>query len=289
MSDVFREVDDEVRREKASEFWKRYGKIVVGVALVIVIGVGGLRLWDYWQDRQAANLGDRFAAAIALAEEGDTEGAELAFAAISDESLGGYPLLARLAAAAEQARGGDVDGAITAYRSVAADADGPLADLARLRAAYLMVGRSDSDAIMNTLASAVGEDSPFYLSAQEVLGLEAWSREALDVAETHFLAILAAANPPTGLRSRAEIMLDLIAGSGGTAPTVEPLPAPTVTAPALTAPILETPVLTAPTPIAPDADPLPETEPAPLEAIPSEAAPGAPANDDALIGDETDR
>ncbi len=271
MSDVFREVDEEVRRQRASEFWKRYGTIVMVVVAVIVVGIGGWRLWDYWQDRQAAALGDRYAAAIALAEGGDPEGAQAAFVALSDESLGGYPILARLAAAAEQARAGDVEGAADAYRAIADEADQPLADLARLRAAYLMVGRDDADAIMAALGQTADPGNAFHLSAQEVLGLEAWSREDTEVANTHFLAILSAPNPPTGLRSRAEIMLDLIAGSGGTAPDVEPLAS--TSQPTLTAPVLETPILTAPMETPPTPDPQPEVEPAPLTAIPSDAAP----------------
>ena len=246
MSDVFREVDEEVRRERASELWKRFGPMIVGVALVIVVGIGGWRLWDYWQDQEAAALGDRYAAAIAQAESGDAEGAQAAFAAIAAEGSGGYPILARLSAAAEQAKTGDVEGAAAAYRAIAEDADGPMADLSRLRAAYLMVGRESSDAIMAVLGRTADQDNAFYLSAQEVLGLEAWGREDLEVANTHFLAIVSAPNPPQGLRSRAEIMLDLIAGSGGTAPSLEPL---------ATAPAQQTPTLTAPTPAAPEAAP----------------------------------
>ena len=249
MSDVFREVDDEVRRERASEFWKRYGTIVIVVAALIVVGIGGWRLYDYWQDQRAAAFGDRYAAAIALAEAGDDDGARAAFAALAADSAGGYPVLARLAAAAEQAKAGDVEGAAAAYRAVAAEADGPMADIARLRAAYLMVGRDSTDAVMAVLGRTVDQNNAFYLSAQEVLGLEAWSREDMAVAETHFLAVLSAPNPPQGLRSRAEIMLDLIAGSGGTPPNVAPLPA----APAPSA--FETPTLTAPQ-IAPQAAPV---------------------------------
>ena len=164
MSDVFREVDDDIRRERASEFWKRYGTIVIVVAALIVVGIGGWRLYDYWQDQRAAAFGDRYAAAIALAEAGDDEGARAAFAALAADSAGGYPVLARLATAAEQAKAGDVEGAAAAYRTVAAEADGPMADIARLRAAYLMVGRDSTDAVMAVLGRTVDQNNPFYLS-----------------------------------------------------------------------------------------------------------------------------
>ena len=41
MSDIFREVDEEVRREKLNQLWERHSNLIVAVALLIVLGVAG--------------------------------------------------------------------------------------------------------------------------------------------------------------------------------------------------------------------------------------------------------
>ena len=51
MSDesLFREVDEEVRREQA-KLWDRYGTLLVAVSLLVIIGVAGWKGWQqYWE------------------------------------------------------------------------------------------------------------------------------------------------------------------------------------------------------------------------------------------------
>ncbi|NJL09061.1 MAG: tetratricopeptide repeat protein, partial [Methylacidiphilales bacterium] len=57
MSDIFREVEEEVRREKLRALWDKYGGLVLALAVAIVIGVAGWRGWEWWQHRQAEAAG----------------------------------------------------------------------------------------------------------------------------------------------------------------------------------------------------------------------------------------
>ncbi len=41
MADIFREIDEEVRRDKAAELWKKYGWVVTALAVLVVVGVAG--------------------------------------------------------------------------------------------------------------------------------------------------------------------------------------------------------------------------------------------------------
>ncbi len=45
MSDIFREVEEEVRREQAKKLWDRYGAYVIGVAVLLVAVTAGYRGW----------------------------------------------------------------------------------------------------------------------------------------------------------------------------------------------------------------------------------------------------
>ena len=76
MSDVFREVDEEVRREQLKKLWDRYQYLIVGVVLLVVVGVGGWRVHEWQQTQQADRLGSQFENAIALADAGKNDEAE---------------------------------------------------------------------------------------------------------------------------------------------------------------------------------------------------------------------
>ena len=57
MSDIFREVDEEVRREQLKKLWDQYGNYLVALAVLIVVGIGGWRAYDWWETRKAAEAG----------------------------------------------------------------------------------------------------------------------------------------------------------------------------------------------------------------------------------------
>ena len=54
MSDIFQEVDEEVRREKLQQLWERHSNLIIAVALLVVLAVGGWRGYEYWENQKAA-------------------------------------------------------------------------------------------------------------------------------------------------------------------------------------------------------------------------------------------
>ncbi len=272
MADIFHEIDEDLRRERLSRIWSRYGAYIVALVVVVLLGVAGWRGYEWYRTQQAEAAGARFAAALRLAGEGKHEEAEKAFAAIAADGTGGYRVLARFRAAAELAAT-DKPAAVAAYDGLANDtALDPLArDVARLRAGYLLVDTAplaDIEARMKPLDTDTG---PFRHSAREILGLAQYRAGDLAAATKTFETILADPETPPGLRQRAELMRGLAAG--GPAPEIAPAPA-AVIAPA---PTLDAPTLQLPTPM-PDAPAAPEAG-APETAAPGAAAPaeGTPA------------
>src|ERR1700682_3335083 len=83
VSDIFNEVDEEVRREQLKKLWDRYGNYIVALAFLVVAAVaagGAWRGYKYWEPRRAAEAGAAYDAAARLAEEGKHDEAESAFA-----------------------------------------------------------------------------------------------------------------------------------------------------------------------------------------------------------------
>src|SRR5258708_37882091 len=70
VSDIFTEVDEEVRREQLKKLWERYGNYVVAAVILVVAAVAAWRGYDYWQIRKAAETGAAYHAAARLAEGG---------------------------------------------------------------------------------------------------------------------------------------------------------------------------------------------------------------------------
>lgn len=223
MSDIFREVDEDLRREQFKKIWKRYGNYIIAVAVLIVVVVAGYRLWEYWQARQAEQSGDDFLAAIELAEAGEAAQAEAALNAVVTEGSGEYPALARMRAAALKANTGDTTGAVAGFDEVAGDASvpEPLRTVARIRAAMLLVDSASFGDIAERIGSLAGDDGPYRNAAREVLGLSAFRAGNYDGARGYFEAI--AADPTAGgnVGTRTRLMLDLIRARQG-----EPAAAP---------------------------------------------------------------
>lgn len=220
MSDIFREVEEDIRREQLRRLWDRFGVYVLLVAFVIVAATAGWRGWLWYSERQAAAAGERYYQALDLAQAGSRDRAAGELERIAAEG-GPFAGLARLRAAAELAATGDRDGAAAAYDAMAGDRsmDGLMRDLARIRAGYLMVDTVSRAQIEERIGSLAGEGAPWRHSAREILGLAAYRDGDHAGATEWFDRILGDRETPAGMRARAELMLNLMA-SDGAAPEV---------------------------------------------------------------------
>jgi hypothetical protein len=273
MADIFNEIDEDLRRERLGKIWSRFGSYIIGLAVLIVIGVGAWRGYEWWQTREAAASGARFAAALKLSEEGKHTEAQAAFAKIAKDGTSGYRILARFRAATELAYT-DKAAAVAAYDALANENGvDPLArDVARIRAGLLLVDTAplaDIEARMKPLDTPTGA---FRNSAREILGLAQYRAGDYDAATKTFETLLADGELPPGMRQRAELMRTLAAaGAPPAASTAPALPVPNAPVlPVPTAPVLP-PALEMPT--LPGASPIPEGSLTP----PAPAAPEAPA------------
>ena len=168
MSDIFREVDEALQREKASKFWKQYGPTLVLAAIVLVLATAattGYRTWDTWRDKQETSK------LVNAAEEKDTAAAmEKAAAGTRD----GHKVVALLNAAGMHAGKKDFAKAADLYGQAASDGSAPqdLRDLANIlysRSALLAAGDRAPDyktQIEKLLPIAKNNNSAFQLQAK---------------------------------------------------------------------------------------------------------------------------
>ena len=214
VSDIFREVDEEVRREQLKKLWDRYGNYVVAAAILLVAAVAAWRAYMWWEAKKAVETGAAFEAATTLAEAGKRGEAEAAFAKIAADGTAGYRHLARMREAAEFAQS-DAKAAIAAYDQIAADrAVGPvLQDLAALRAAALLIDTGALDEAQRRLEPLAANDRTFRHTAREFLVLAAWRAGDTAAAKRWFDLITTDAQTPAATRSRVEMLMALGAGA----------------------------------------------------------------------------
>jgi hypothetical protein len=215
VSDFFNEVDEEVRREKLKQVWDRYQALIVGGAILIIIGVGGWRLYQWYEAKQAAEAGAAFNIAMKLAAEGKHAEAQTAFAKVAEQGTAGYRDLARLQAAAELAHS-DPKAAVERYDALAADTRMPqtLRDLAGVRAGLILVDTAPYDDMRRRLEPLAANDRAFRNTARELLALSAL--RAGNQAAARQWADMIAIDPgaPAQLRQRVQMLMALAGDPG---------------------------------------------------------------------------
>ena len=224
---LLREVEEDLRRERYQRFWDQYGVYVLVGALLIIVGVGGVKYWDYWSAKQAAQSGEKFVAALDLSREKKTDGAAKILSEFAENGPGGYGVLASFRLAVQMAKSGQTAAAVEAYDKIAEDrgVSKVLQGYARIRAVMLVLDTASWTEIENRLNDLTKDDNPWRGTARELIGLSAYKAGKLDKASEQFSAILAGGGTTPGLRQRAEMMLGLLlAGRKSVKPDASPTP-----------------------------------------------------------------
>jgi len=211
VSELFDEVDEEVRREQLKKLWDKYSIYFIALMVLIVAAVGGWRGYQYLEAKKAAEAGAAFEQAVELSEQDKHADAETAFAELAAKAPSGYRTLARLRAAAETAARDPKAGA-KMYDDIAADRSvgGEWQDLAKIRAAGLLVDSASYADIQQRLESSATPKSTFRHSAREMLALSAWRNNDTAAARKWLDVIAEDGETPPGLRSRAEALQALL-------------------------------------------------------------------------------
>jgi hypothetical protein len=212
VSDIFKEIDEELRRENFAKLWARYGYYVIGFVIVVVLVTGVGVAWRQYQARLAADEGERYQVALDLLHQNKLREASAAFAALAQDSAR-RGVLARFEEAAILVHGGDTLGATARYEAIAADAavDPALRDLATIMAAQYGLAKTDPKQIVSRLQPMADSAGPWQPSALELTALaqlKAGDRKSAHATYQRLADNLAA---PQGMRSRAAEMVAALA------------------------------------------------------------------------------
>jgi hypothetical protein len=211
VSELFDEVDEDVRRDQLKKLWEQYSVYLVAGALLIIAAVGGWRGYEYLEAKKAAEAGAAFDKAVELSEQNKHAEAEAAFIGLAAKAPSGYRVLARLRAAAEAANR-DPQAAAKMYDDIAADRSvgAPERDLAKVRAAGLLLESTTYPNMLQRLEPATAPGSTFRHTARELLALSAWRANDTTAARQWLDMIANDGETPPSVRSRAEALQALL-------------------------------------------------------------------------------
>ena len=217
MVDIFDEVEEDLRADRAKLLLKQYGPALVGAAVVIVALVAGWRAWQWYNTRQTAAVADSYLAAMKIADtqKGDARKAAVPdFLAVAAKGGPSYRSLARLQAAALKADAGDLAGASALWDQVAADgsADPLLRDLANLQWALHQIDTADPATVQARLDPLAAPNNPFHGLATEGLAMLELRRGHDDKARDLLRSLAQDVTAPENLRQRAQSLLGPLGG-----------------------------------------------------------------------------
>ena len=212
MTDLFREVEEDLRREQFSNLWEKYSTVVIGLAVAVVLIAAAIVGWRAWSHSQRAEASIRLGEVVKEAEKASPEEAAAAFAALADETSGGYKTLARLHEADRLLEADKRTAAMNIYEDVAAGrAPDIIRGMATVKAGLIAVDTASYDDMKARMEPLLNEESPWRQNALELLALAAMREGAWADADSNVQAIIEDQTVPSGLRDRAHVIQALVA------------------------------------------------------------------------------
>lgn len=213
MTDFFREVEEDYRRDQAIELWKRYQNWIIGAAVLVVLATAAWRVNIYYRSKADAAAGARFETALQMLRDGKSAQAIAAFNALGKDAPKGYMALARLVSA-DQTALHDPKAGIKAYEALVNDPvlNPQLKAVARLRAAFLQIDRLGPKEFQQKYNAFAGPGEPYANSYRELLALSALKSGDEAAAGRWLDQIITDPSAPQSLRRRADAFLALVQG-----------------------------------------------------------------------------
>lgn len=221
MVDIFDEVDEELRAERAQQLLKRYGGLIIAAALLIVGVAAGWQAWRWYQTRQDQAAAVEYLTAMNLVESpagvsnaARNSAAIAMFDKLETTAPEGYRTLARLRGAAAMAASGDLPRALALWDQVAGDssADPLLRDLANLMWVEHQIDSGDPAVLQARLKTLAAPENAWHTLAEEQLALLDMRLGKPDDAKTILRRLAQDTTAPNGVRGRANILLSRLGG-----------------------------------------------------------------------------
>lgn len=206
ISETFlREVDENLRRDRARDFLKAYGGWLIAAVILFLAASGGFIWWTQHKQQQAEGQVEQLAEIYRNVGAGNLAKAPGQLDALADSSSKAVRASALFTRAAVAIQQNDLKLATAKYRELAADSSLPQAyrDAATIRQTALEFDQLKPDEVIARLAPLTRPGEPWFGSAGEMTALALVKQGKKAEAGRLFAQIAKDTNSPDTLRARA--------------------------------------------------------------------------------------
>lgn len=200
-----REVDEELRRERLSTLFARYGWWIIAAVVLFLAAIGG---WIWWQNEKAERAAAQAQALIEAMEAiqaGNREAALPLIEELAQSDIEGYRAAALFARANAQIAAGETDAAAATLGEIAAEEglDEPYRNAALVRQTALQFDALPPAQVIQRLRPLAEPESPWFGSAGEMVAIAYLQLNQPERAGPIFAAIAQDEEVPASIRTRA--------------------------------------------------------------------------------------
>jgi len=217
-----REVDENLRRDQARDFAKKYGGWLIAAVVLFLAAVGGWLYWQQYQQKQAEAQSEELTKIYTQIGAGQTKQAQQGLQGLESSGNSVVRTLALLTEAAVALDANDKATAIAKYNAVANDsrAPQPYRDVALIRSVGMQFDQMTPEDVISRLQPLTKPGEPWFGTAGELTAMAYIKQGNKAAAGKLFAAIAADNNAPPTLRSRSA----QIAGTLGVDAVAPPSP-----------------------------------------------------------------
>ena len=211
--DIFvKEVEEEIKQENLLNLWKRFGKIVMSVVTLFIIGIAGFKGWESYDRNQREYQSRNYNNLINSLAEGSDKKAFLILESMKENQVRSYSTLTKLINPTILNSSTKSSEKPISYEEIMQnDSVEPIfRDLALILWGYDNLSGSQPSKITAKLARLNDSASPWRHSAREIIALSEKHSGSKEKAKTILKGLIDDVTTPNGIRSRASEILSLM-------------------------------------------------------------------------------
>lgn len=211
MTDLFEEVEEQLRSDRYKQLARRLLPWAVGIVAVVLVGFLAYWGWDTWRSRQVAQASEQYAAAVEAFVAGDRQKAQQLWTEVSTSRTDGYKALSLMHLAAMALDQNKTTDAVKLFDQAAeASPDPVVGDVARLKSAFALLDTAPLSEMENRLKPLMEDGRPFRIQAREALAYAKIRAGDLAGARGDFVLINQSLDAPQSAQARAQAAIGLI-------------------------------------------------------------------------------